>query len=272
MEALRQAWRRARTSTLAAAGALLVLLFFVNARYGGSDGPYLREAWYAQGSAAGSLRLVANGSLPSGQPLRVFPKCDAVMGKLRDMRGATTWPPPCPLPAALAPAFAAHGLPLTNPDACFAQRYDGGSSVDWTEADLEAKAAALRARTWCGSYSCADVDSLDSTLAWRSGDVAGKRGLVIGSEQPWVELLALDAGAAEMWTMEYGDLRSTHPRVHTAPYTSMAADFLAGSMAPFDFLVTYSSIEHSGLGRYGGEGAVWAGAGDRGELKGPLQQ
>jgi hypothetical protein len=66
-----------------------------------------------------------------------------------------------------------------------------------------------------------------------------------------VECLALEAGASDVWTFEYASVKSSHPRVHAKPMKEMAADMLFGSSPLFDWAMTYSSLEHSGLGRYG---------------------
>ena len=61
--------------------------------------------------------------------------------------------------------------------------------------------------------------------------------------------LALEAGARHVTTLEYGKIESQHPNVTTL----LPAEFQRSwaTMEPFDAIVTYSSVEHSGLGRYG---------------------
>lgn len=50
---------------------------------------------------------------------------------------------------------------------------------------------------------------------------------------------------------EYRAIISTHPRLSAFHPKEMAEAFLKGSLKPFDFAASFSSIEHSGLGRYG---------------------
>lgn len=48
-------------------------------------------------------------------------------------------------------------------------------------------------------------------------------------------------------------IRSEHPRITVLTPFEMSDQFLAGTLPAFDAMVTFSSIEHSGLGRYGDE-------------------
>ena len=76
------------------------------------------------------------------------------------------------------------------------------------------------------------------------------RYLVIGSENPWVEACVLQAGARHVTTLEYGNINSTHPQVSTMTPEAMRERF-GELMNHFDIVVSFSSLEHSGLGRYG---------------------
>ena len=43
----------------------------------------------------------------------------------------------------------------------------------------------------------------------------------------------------------------THPRLLARPVKQLAADFAAGALPQVDWVAIFSSLEHSGLGRYG---------------------
>jgi len=75
--------------------------------------------------------------------------------------------------------------------------------------------------------------------------------LVIGSEKPWVESICLAVGARHVTTLEYGQIDSQHAQIHTMTPDKMRQKYAAGILPKFDAVVTYSSVEHSGLGRYG---------------------
>ena len=83
----------------------------------------------------------------------------------------------------------------------------------------------------------------------------GKHVLVIGSETPWLESMLLTKGAKMVSTLEYKKLQSTHPQIQTLMPDEF--DQLYWNGTRFDALVTYSSLEHSGLGRYGDRLNPW---------------
>ena len=61
-----------------------------------------------------------------------------------------------------------------------------------------------------------------------------------------LEAILLNYGAANVTTVEYNDPQFAHEKIETLPYTEF--EKIRGR---FDAIITYSSIEHSGLGRYG---------------------
>jgi len=92
-----------------------------------------------------------------------------------------------------------------------------------------------------------------SQMAAMRGYIKGKKVLVIGSETYWIELLCAMAGAAAVTTVEYRPIRwSQPPRVplQTLTWDAFVGD-LGGHAEGYDLVLSYSSLEHSGLGRYG---------------------
>lgn len=86
---------------------------------------------------------------------------------------------------------------------------------------------------------------------WGLEGVWGKTGIVVGSERPWVESILLEYGARHLTTIEYGSLKSQHPQIATLfPFQTYKL-LLEGRWEPVDFAYSFSSLEHSGLGRYG---------------------
>jgi hypothetical protein len=73
----------------------------------------------------------------------------------------------------------------------------------------------------------------------------------MGTELPWVESLLLNEGASLVWTFEYSEINVTHPRMRAKTCQAIATDFIEEHFAPVDIIVSFSSLEHSGLGRYG---------------------
>jgi hypothetical protein len=80
-------------------------------------------------------------------------------------------------------------------------------------------------------------------------NVRGAHVLVIGSQRPWLETLVLEAGATHVTTLEYAEIISEYPKITTITPDEFAEKFLDGTLPQFDAMVTFSSLEHSGLGR-----------------------
>lgn len=70
---------------------------------------------------------------------------------------------------------------------------------------------------------------------------------VIGSIDPWVESICLNVGINDVTTVEYNVPKCSDKRIKTINYF----DFLVQNEIKYDLIISYSSIEHSGLGRYG---------------------
>ena len=73
--------------------------------------------------------------------------------------------------------------------------------------------------------------------------------LVIGSQNPWLETVILRTGAGHVTTVDYNEIVSEDPDISTLTAPALARRYLEGSLPAFDVAVTYSSVEHSGLGR-----------------------
>jgi len=105
-----------------------------------------------------------------------------------------------------------------------------------------------------GNYGSEVVHKLSRTIE-ETMQLKDKHVLVIGSETPWLEAILLSKGAKKVTTLEYKRLHSLHPKLSTVlPHEF---DQLYSNGTRFDALVTYSSVEHSGLGRYGDKLNPW---------------
>ena len=71
--------------------------------------------------------------------------------------------------------------------------------------------------------------------------------LVIGSQSPWIEIILLELGAAKITTLEYDVIRTDHPKIETITPENLRQAVLNGKAPTFDAMVTFSSLEHSGL-------------------------
>lgn len=73
------------------------------------------------------------------------------------------------------------------------------------------------------------------------------RVLVFGSTEPWVEALAIAAGAESVTTVEYQKRTYMHPQLHTIT----VAEHLSARPGGFDCAIAHAAFDHDGLGRYG---------------------
>lgn len=83
--------------------------------------------------------------------------------------------------------------------------------------------------------------------------VKGGRVLVIGSQSPWLESILLEKGAAHITTLEYSAIHSLHPNISVITPYKLREMYINGTFDDrehmFDVVVSFSSLEHSGLGR-----------------------
>lgn len=78
--------------------------------------------------------------------------------------------------------------------------------------------------------------------------VAGKKVAVIGSLTPWIEAILINFGCVDITTVEYNVPICEHDIIKCISYDSFVNDDTC-----YDIIISYSSLEHSGLGRYGDE-------------------
>ena len=95
------------------------------------------------------------------------------------------------------------------------------------------------------SYIDASKLHLDAFEKYRDS-IQNKKVAVIGSQTPWIEAILVNFGAKEVITVEYNVPVCNHDIIKTISYTEFST-----SSEKYDSIVTFSSVEHSGLGRYG---------------------
>lgn len=159
-------------------------------------------------------------------------------------------PPPVDIPHHMRAAFTFDGL-INVSSFYSSQKYLNHKamvstiwSYDYVN-DLIAKAAR---RELEGPYGVSETNWVIEGLAKMS--LNGADVLVIGSENPWVEACVLAAGAYNVTTLEYGQIIRQHPQITTVTPSELRIRFHE-FISRFDAVVTFSSVEYSGLGRYG---------------------
>lgn len=96
-------------------------------------------------------------------------------------------------------------------------------------------------RTDYGNNSCLDILN-----ALQESNIVNQNVAVIGSLTPWIESMLIHMGNT-VTTIEYNVPESNHEKVKCRDYFK----YFTSTSDKFDTIVSFSSIEHSGLGRYG---------------------
>jgi hypothetical protein len=86
----------------------------------------------------------------------------------------------------------------------------------------------------------------DLTLAFERWVPNGAKVLVVGSVSPWIEALLYEHGCSEILTLDLRKPRSEIVELRTLDYQEWESAGLH-----VDALVSFSTVEHIGLGRYG---------------------
>lgn len=167
---------------------------------------------------------------------------------------AQAWPPPESVPLLMQKEYTMDGT-ATVSNWYWQQKYSGADALesDWDELDLTKRIAApnvVLATDGVHTYTLNTSNYVDNVLSLYSNGVRGRSGLVWGSEKPWAEIILARHGADHVLTVEYGRIASTHSKISATTPQNFAA-YMAQTNKRVDFVFTYSSLEHSGLGRYG---------------------
>ena len=117
---------------------------------------------------------------------------------------------------------------------------------------------SLSGKTDTMSFVCTKVGRRMVQKLQKWVDLKGKSVLVIGSEKPWLEIICLYLGAAKVTTLEYGKIESLHPQIQTLVPEDFRMKAMNNTLELFDGVLSHSSLEHPGLGRYGDALNPWA--------------
>ena len=80
-----------------------------------------------------------------------------------------------------------------------------------------------------GPYKKSDADAIYEFIGTYL-DVKDKHVLVIGSETPWIEIMALRHGAKHVTTLEYSKIISEHPQISGILPLELSQKFLDNSL------------------------------------------
>lgn len=171
---------------------------------------------------------------------------------------AVRWPPPRDMPNVMRKEF----LNFRGEDDVLLkneyhqERFSGGKAATplWKEESIEGMKQQSMEGKLIGNYAGKGTVKLRT---YAEEYCKGKHVAVVGSKSPWVEAILLGVGARHVTTIEYGAIESQHPNVTTLTNAEFNERFLNGSLVPFDAFVSFSSLEHAGLGRYGDSLNPW---------------
>ncbi|XP_065314528.1 uncharacterized protein LOC135923610 [Gordionus sp. m RMFG-2023] len=188
----------------------------------------------------------------------------------------TEWPPPKQPPIEMYDDFTMFGrMPLDKNLWYFQEKYLGNmKSTPITKEEIQFKITARALRWKMSTYGIVEEDLLQAALIKYSQGVQDKIGLDFGSSDPWITSIALLNGASKMYMFDYIKTVSLDDEIETLTQlqlyriwhqqlTIMDENKLRESSLTrskkgrknhslmFDFAISFSSIEHSGLGRFG---------------------
>jgi len=145
--------------------------------------------------------------------------------------------------------------------ASIASRYFNNATVNqvhWGKSQVDEFVALAAEGRLPGDYGVAVTNALRAVLP-KASLLRGGRVLVIGSrEQPWIEAVALEAGAEAIVTLGSVAVGITtdHPKIEAILPAEYQRRFLDGSLGVFATVIAFE-LEHAGLGRYGDELNPW---------------
>ncbi|XP_013406728.1 uncharacterized protein LOC106171118 [Lingula anatina] len=101
-----------------------------------------------------------------------------------------------------------------------------------------------------GSYGRESAKFKNGLSKYKS-ELTGKSGIVIGSIRPWIEVMLINIGVKHVTTVDYNSVIFEHPQISFKLMPDLADESIKNQPPQFDFAASFSSLEHSGLGRYG---------------------
>ena len=121
--------------------------------------------------------------------------------------------------------------------------------VAWSSDGIMEQQKLLAIGALSGGYGTDISEEIKHVLS-KYMNVENKHFLVIGSQLPWIETILISLNIKKITTLEYNDYKTDHSKISIIS-PSRFREMVQSKKAPmFDGMVTFSSIEHSGLGRY----------------------
>lgn len=132
------------------------------------------------------------------------------------------------------------------------EKQNGATKVwKWDEAYITEACSRFDKCAYYGSTACSE-----SMIKYGDLYVKDKVGMTLGTQLPWLEGGLVAYGAKKVITVEYNPIESSFEKVSSIHPFDLAEKFVQSDIADIeshqvDFIYTFSSLEHDGLGRYG---------------------
>jgi len=120
----------------------------------------------------------------------------------------------------------------------------------WLEKDVDEMIEHARLGKLKGNYGIRESNLLIEAVG-QVPNIGNKHVLVLGSQNPWVEAIALAAGARQVDTLEWSKIKNSHPKIRPMQPPEFFKRLSDATLPQYDVVISYSSLEHTGLGRYG---------------------
>lgn len=128
--------------------------------------------------------------------------------------------------------------------------YPEATTPVWKKADLQRLIKQAHDRNPEGMTGYGAQAPRDFFAAFDKHPVKGKKVLVVGTLNPWIEAIAHVYGAAQVYTVDFNRPVSEMPDVFRTLSIAELDDAVRAGLR-FDAICSYSSLEHDGMGRYG---------------------
>lgn len=130
----------------------------------------------------------------------------------------------------------------------FLDETTSSGNVDWPNSVIDSLVQAVKDGTWDSVHVSSYGPNVTKHFmdTFEKYPMKGKDVLVVGSRWPWVEALCLVYGAKSITTVDF-----IVPVLHRDDLRAITIEELDATNEVYDVVISYSSLEHDGLGRYG---------------------
>jgi hypothetical protein len=90
--------------------------------------------------------------------------------------------------------------------------------------------------------------SLRKALLSREDEIRQKHAVIVGSEKPWFEAVALASGVDRVTTINFEAIATDHPQLET-----LTVEEARERRDTYDLAISICSVNHDGLGRFGND-------------------